>query len=163
MNLKFSTFIFFIFCAIGSGAFAQHKVKRYDAIVKTTQGKRFKGLLENVNESGLTIRFHKQSKFIAPDSIKTIRIKRYNAQNRHLLTGGLLGLAGGLTAYKLENDKGNVGPIILPVVIVSSTLAGSAIFGTINSLTAVERFEDVSEGGNYRTIREKLKSYSLSR
>lgn len=141
---------------------AQVKIKRYDAIVKVNHT-RYKGLLELVDAKGLTINFHNKAKYIAADSIESIRIKKYNAQNRSLLIGGLVGLAGGLTVYKLERDKGNVAPIILPVVIVSSAVAGAAIVGIVNSVTSVEKFEQVNSPGEFNKIRARLKQYALNR
>jgi hypothetical protein len=162
MNLKLFTFLLF-FGLTAHDVFSQIKIKRYDAVVRTVSGRRFKGVLETVDDKGLTIRFHKVSKLISADSIKTIRIKRYNAQNRNLLAGGLLGLASGLTIYKLESDKGNLQPINLPVILVSSTLTGAAIFGTINSITSVEKYKNVNQQGYYQQIKDSIKQYSLSR
>lgn len=157
------TLISFIFFLIGTGvsAQAQYKIKRYSAVVRTEQGKRYRGLLESVDDRGLTIRFHKNEKYIAADSIHTIRIKKYNAQNRSLLTGSLLGLAGGLAVYSIEKDKGNVNASILPVVIISSAVAGGGIAGIINSITAKEKFENLQQPNRFQQIRERLRQYAL--
>ncbi len=163
--MKFKIIAFFLLFSTYfiNHSFAQSKPKRYDAIVRTENGRRFKGLLESVEDNGLTIFYHRRSKFISADSIKTIRIKKYNAQNRAFLIGGLLGVGSGLAIYVNQEDKGNVQPIILPVVIVSSTVAGAAIGGIINSFISRQKYENVNTEGRFKAIKEELKSYSVKK
>jgi hypothetical protein len=159
MKLKTLPFLLLLFTYCLNNSFAQSKSKRYDAIVRTANGLRFKGLLESVDNKGLTIFHRRASWFIAADTIKTIWIKKYKAQNRTLLAGGLVGLASGLTVYAIEKDRGNVQPVILPVVIISSAFTGAAILGTINSITSLQKFEHVNRPDRFKEIKEELKSF----
>ena len=162
MKVRFLSLILLFAFGCSNGSYAQSKPKRYDAIIRTTGGLRFKGLLQSVDGKGLSISYRRSSRFLSADTIKTIRIKKYNAQNRTLLAGSLAGLLGGLTVYSIEKDKGNVQPIILPVVIISSTLTGAAIFGTINSITSVQKFEAVNRPGRFGEIKDELRTYSVN-
>jgi len=140
---------------------AQSKKDRYDAIIRTELHQRYKGLLLKVDESGLTIRFHTQDKYIAAGSIRSIRIKRYNAQNKSFLAGSLLGLGGGLTIYGVQKNKGNLNQSVLPVVIISSVVTGAAVAGALNSAVSVVKFQNVQKK-NFYDISSQLKKFSQS-
>ncbi|WP_423149432.1 hypothetical protein [Rubrolithibacter danxiaensis] len=164
MLLKICTILLFLSSfLVAQESHAQYKAKRYNAIVRPLSGKRYKGILERVDEKGLTIRFHKTSKYFLADTVRKIRIKKYNAQNKSLLAGSILGLAGGLAAYTIQEDKGNTSPIILPVVIVSSALSGAALVGTINSFTAVKTYKNVNKLESFKPVSLELRKYSLSK
>ncbi len=144
-------------------ALAAKKVKRYDAVVYSNTNHRYKGSLSAVSETGLTIDYMGQPKFINADSISSIKIKRMGVLRKYALTGAVTGLAVGVPVYADGSRSGTLSSLAIPVVFIGTTLSGALLGSLFNAVIAVKRFNDVSSGENYNRIRPELMPYSESR
>lgn len=135
------------------------KPKNYDAIVYSTTQHRYKGILENVTDKGVTIDYFGVSKFIDADSIRIIKIKRSSALKSHAFTGAAAGLLVGIPIYIDGNNKGKLSSLALPVVLIGTTLTGAAFVSAINSLTHVRKYE-IKRDTPFKSIHPILLRYS---
>jgi hypothetical protein len=144
----------------GGVSFASKKPKNYDAVVFSTHHHRYKGFLLDVTDKGLTIDYLGMPKFISADSIKSIKIKRTTALKRHALTASVIGLGAGIPVYMDGNKKGELSVLALPVVLIGTTLSGALVGSLVNTVTAVQRFNNINTGNSFKSIQPVLLRYS---
>ncbi|HUH33402.1 MAG TPA: hypothetical protein VLZ28_05570 [Daejeonella sp.] len=154
------TFLFCLFLLSGSALFADQKPKNYDAIIHTNTDHRYKGLLLDVSDKGMTIDYLGQQKFFGADSISSIKIKRTGSRKRHSLTAGGIGLLAGIPIYVDGNSKGKLSSLALPVVVVGTAVGGVLIGSLVNSVTAVQRFNKINQETSFKSIQPVLLRYS---
>ena len=155
--------ITFLFCLVlisGNALFADQKPKNYDAIVYTNTDHHYKGLLLDVSDKGMTIDYLGQQKFFSADSISSIKIKRSGSRKKHALTAGGIGLLAGIPIYIDGNNKGKLSSLALPVVVVGTAVGGVLIGSLINSVTAVQRFDNINKETSFKSIQPVLLRYS---
>lgn len=144
----------------GNQVFAQ-KAKEYKAVIHTSDGTRYSGVLTNANLEGFTIKARNGAmRFFDADTVSEVKIRSKNALNNNMLLGTTAGLAAGGMLYRNQESRGNVTTMVLPVVIVSSIVSGAGVGGFFNSFFAKERFENVST--SYPQIQRKLAAYAVS-
>jgi hypothetical protein len=163
MFTKFSFPKFTLFCCLlllmGNRSFAQ-KVKSYNAIITTNTDHRYKGFLQDVSDKGLTIDYYGESRFIASDSISSIKIKRSDGLKRYSIVGAGVGLAAAIPIYIDGNNQGKLSLLALPVVLVAGTMGGALIGTLINAATSVKRYKKINDGIPFKNIQPVLLRYS---
>ncbi len=150
--------VLFAICAfINANTFGQTR-KDFAAVIHTDAGHRYKGLLTSTTDEGLTIDIRGHKLFFDADSVEKIKIRSKNALNNNMLVGTLIGLTAGGTVYYLQEKRGNIGPIVLPVIVIGSIVYGAGIGAFFNSFFAVENF-DLSTT-QYKDIKKRLALYA---
>jgi hypothetical protein len=155
--------ISFLFCLIllsGKALLADQKPKNYDAIIFTNSEHRYKGLLLDVSDKGMIIDYLGQQKFFSADSISSIKIKRIGSRKKYALAAGGIGFLAGIPIYIDGNNKGKLSSLALPVVLVGTAVGGVLIGSLVNSVTAVQRFDNVNKEISFKSIQPVLLRYS---
>lgn len=149
--------LFGVTTCICEDALAQRK---YIAVFHTNGGKRYNGVLTETNQEGFTIKTRNGAmRFFDADTVGKLKIRSKHALNNNMLLGITLGLAGGALLYNNQESKGNVTPMVLPVIIVGSVVGGAGFGGFINSFFSKEKFENIS--ANYPEVQPKLAPYAV--
>ena len=154
------TFLFCLFFLAGNALFADQKPKNYDAIIHTSTDHRYKGLLLDVSDKGITIDFLGKQQFFSADSISSIKIKRTGSRKKHSLVGAGVGLVAGIPIYIDGNNKGKLSSLALPVVVVATSVSGILVGSLVNSITAVQRFDNINKETSFKSIQPVLLRYS---
>lgn len=155
--------IAFLFCLVllsGNALFADQKPKNYDALIFTNTDHRYKGSLLDVSDKGVIIDYLGEQKFFSVDSISSIKIKRSGSRKKHALIGGGIGLLAGIPVYIDGNNKGKLSSLALPVVLVGTAVGGVLIGSLVNSITAVQRFDNINKETSFKSIQPVLLRYS---
>jgi hypothetical protein len=158
MKLKLTLLLFIL--SSGLSAYAQSKGKEYDAIVYSINNTRYKGFVQNVSESGITIDYFGRNKFIPADSINKIRIKHVKALRKHALIASVGGLVAGYFIYEPQHNSGKVSVLALPIYMVGSAVVAGIIGAGVNSFTAVKTYKNVQAPGNFKIIQPELIKFS---
>ncbi len=87
--MKLILLIFLCINLFSTNSFAQKK-KEFDAFI-VSKNIRYKGFIQNVTAEGVTIDHYGQPKFIASDSIRSIKVKRSKALQKALYMDRLPG------------------------------------------------------------------------
>ena len=154
------TFVCGLFLLSGTALFADQKPKNYDALIVTNTDHHYKGLLMDVSDKGMTIDFLGKQKFFSADSISSIKIKRIGSRKKHALVGGGIGLLAGIPIYIDGNNRGKLSSLALPVVLVATAVGGVLIGSLVNSVTAVQRFDNINKETSFKSIQPVLLRYS---
>lgn len=156
LKLSFALALLFSVQLIGNAALAQKK-KKYDAVVRTTDGRRYKGVLTVADEKGISIAVRGRTINFEGSKVSDVKIRSHNSLNKNMLGGAVLGLGSAYLIYNNQHQKGKTTAVVLPVVVVGSFLYGAAAGALFNSFFAKERFHDVSR--HYKEFQPKLNSY----
>ncbi|MXV51439.1 hypothetical protein GS399_10700 [Pedobacter sp. HMF7647] len=141
-------------------SYAGNKPKKYDAIVKTTAGLRYKGVLNKTDEHGIDLLIRKQRKHIDADSISTIRIRHSGGLQTAMLVGAGVGMAGGATAFAVGVNKDKIDKVTAPVFIVGGIVYGAAMGAFINLFGSVKRYKDVNH--SFEKLHGDLDKYTYN-
>lgn len=144
-----------------AASFAQKRPKEFDAVI-ISKNVRYKGFIENVSTGGITIDYYGQPKFIASDSISSIKIKRTKALRKSALYGSVAGLLGGTALYVHQNRQGNLNSLASPVVILGAAMVGAGTAAIINTATSVQHYRNLNEPGKFKSIHQQLFNYSAA-
>ena len=158
MKLKLTLLL--IILSSGLSAFAQSKGKEYDAIVYSIDNSRYKGFIQNVSESGITIDYLGRNKYIPADSISKIRIKQVKALRKHALIASVGGLVGGYFIYEPQHSSGKLSILALPIYMVGSAIVAGILGAGVNSFTSVKTYKNVQMAGNFKLIQPELNKFS---
>jgi hypothetical protein len=142
-------------------AFTKPKPHRYYAIIHS-ENNRYKGLIENVSDLGITIDHLGQSKFISADFIQKIKIKRSSALQKYALIGSAGGLIAGAVLYQDGHQKGKLSVLSLPVMLIAGTLGGSTVGALINTITSVEKYQ-INSPTEYKNLYQNLTRFSAEK
>lgn len=159
LNTIFKLTAILVLLISSTDLFATKGPKVYDAYIRTTEKRKIKGRLLMVNNEGVKIHSRGKDVFLSAESISRIKIKHKNASGNSMITGALLGAYGGVaTSKKIIEDDGS--PMLAPIIIMNSFIAGGLVGSVGSAFFKVARFKNVNS--NYTAIYPKLSKYSTS-